>query len=197
MAPPRGLMASRPYIIRILPPQLTHRLVQLFNSILQGDNFPKEMLLANMSLIPEQNKNHSLPQNFRPISVINNDLKFFSRILADRLGGMISSLISPYQSGFIPHCFITDTIRLATIIIQDANLFSKKLFMLSLDIHKAFESVSSNYASLLLQCYGIRDDFPHAFHAMYQNPSTRIRIPGCSSDFFQLGRGTRQGCLLS
>lgn len=69
------------------------------------------MLLANMSLIPKINKNHTLHQNYRPISVINNDLKIFSRILADRLAGVISLLISPYQAGFIPQRLIIDNIR--------------------------------------------------------------------------------------
>lgn len=69
--------------------------------------------------------------------------------------------------------------------------------MLSLDIHKAFNSVYWSYVSLLLQRYGFQDDFLQAFQALYQNPRTRVKIPGCSSEFFQLGRGTKQGCPLS
>ncbi|XP_073453695.1 uncharacterized protein [Aquarana catesbeiana] len=37
-----------------------------------------EMLPANLSLIPKPLKDHSLPQNYRPISVLNNDLKIFA-----------------------------------------------------------------------------------------------------------------------
>lgn len=176
---------------------LSPSLVQLFNWVLQGGRFPDEMLLANMSLIPKPNKNHLFPQNYRPISVMNNNLKFFSRILADRLASIISSLISPFQSGFIPHRFITDNIRLATNIIQDANLSSRKLFMLSLDIHKAFDSVSWSYLSILLQRMGFCNEFSNGFRALYVNPKTRIKIPGCYSDFFSVGWGTRQGCPLS
>lgn len=150
-----------------------------------------------MSLIPKPNKNHTLPQNYRPISVINNDLKIFSRILADRLANIIPSLISPYQSGFIPHRLITDNICLATNIIQDANLFSRKLFMLSLNIQKAFDSVSWDYITTLLQRMGFHGKFLQAFLALYRNPKTRIKLPGCCSGFFSLGKGTRQGCPLS
>lgn len=146
------------------------------------------MLLANMSFITKPNKDHSLPQNYRPISVNNNDLKIFSRILADRLVAIIPFLISPYQSGFISNHLITDNICLATNIIQDANLFPKKLLLHSLDIHKAFDSVSWQYMSLLLQRYGFQGEFLWAFQSLYHNPRTCIRIPGCSSVFFQLGR---------
>lgn len=113
---------------------LAPRLVKLSNHILMGGQFPEEMLLANLSLIPKPSKDHTLPQNFRPISVLNNDLKIFSKLLANRLVTVITSLIHIDQTGFIPGRQITD-IRLVTNIIQDANLFSRPLCLLSLDIH--------------------------------------------------------------
>lgn len=148
--------------------QLSPRLVWLFNSVLKGGSFPEEMLLAKMSLIPKPNRDHTLPQNYRSISVINNDLKIFGRILADRLGSVISSLISPYQSGFIPHRLITDNICLVSNIIRDATISSRKLFMLSLEIHKAFDCVSWKFISLLLQRFGFQSEFLGAF----RDPST-------------------------
>lgn len=48
--------------------------------------------------------------------------------------------------------------------------------------------------SLLLQRF--QGEFLRAFRALYLNPSTRIKIPGCNSDVFRLGRGIRQGCPL-
>ena len=58
--------------------------------------------LANLSLIPKPNKDHTLPQNFCPISVLNNDLKFLGRLLADRLEKVIPPLIHADQTGFMP-----------------------------------------------------------------------------------------------
>lgn len=177
---------------QLLIPTLT----KLYNNILKGDFFPEEMLLANMSLIPKPNKDHKLTQNYRPISVINNDLKIFSRLLANRLAAIIPSLISPYQSGFIPGRQITDNIRLVTNLIQDANIKSQPVLLLSLDLNKAFDSLTWRYLDLILQKYGFKGEFIQAFHALYDNPSTRVKLPGCNSDFFKVGRGTRQGCPL-
>lgn len=81
-----------------------------------------------------------------------------------------------------------DNIRLPTNIIQDVNLTSKKLLLLGLDIHKAFGSVSWQYMVFLLQRF--KDEFIHAFQALYPHPKTCIKLPGCTSDFLQLGRGT-------
>lgn len=57
----------------ILAPKLT----KLFNHILQGHNLPEDMLAANMTLIPKPTY-YSLPQNYGPISVLNNDTKILA-----------------------------------------------------------------------------------------------------------------------
>lgn len=145
---------------------LSPKLATLYNHILRGNNFPAEMLLANMSLIHKPHKDHSLPQNFRPILVINNDLKIFGRLLADRLSSVITTLISPDQTEFIPEWEIMDNIRLVTNIIQDANSHSKQTLLLSLDINKAFDSVSWSYRDHLLPRFGITGEFIQGFHAL-------------------------------
>lgn len=72
---------------------------------------------------------------------------------------IILSLISPYQSGFILGCQITDNVRLATNIVQDENLKSEADLFLSLYINKAFDSVSWNYLDIILQRYGFQAEF--------------------------------------
>lgn len=63
---------------------LALKLTKVINHILQGHKLPDDMLFVNMTLIPKPNKDHSLPQNYRPISVLNNDIKILGRVLADR-----------------------------------------------------------------------------------------------------------------
>lgn len=54
-----------------LVPKLSNHLIISF----RGHKLPDEMLYINMTLISKPNKDHSVPQNYRPISVLNNDLK--------------------------------------------------------------------------------------------------------------------------
>lgn len=96
---------------------ISPHLEKLFNHILKGYTSSEDMFMVNMSLIPKLNKDHSLPQNYCPISVINNYLKLFGRLLADRLSLIIPTLVSPDQTDFIPTRQITFNIRLATYII--------------------------------------------------------------------------------
>lgn len=111
---------------------LAPKLSKLLNYILQGHKLPEEMLHDNMILISKPNKDQSVPQNYRLILVLNNDLKNLGRLLADRLVSIISSLVAPEQTGFIPSRQITDNIRLASNIIQDADLFSRIVLVLVL-----------------------------------------------------------------
>lgn len=124
-------------------------------------------------------------------------IKCCSQFWTDRLSAVISPLVDPDQTGFIPNRQITENIRLTTNIIQDSNTNSKSTLLLSLDIHKAFDSVSWSYLDTLLPKYGINNEFLHGFKALYHNPQTRIKLPGNNSDFFPLTKGTRQGCPLS
>lgn len=177
----------------MLAPYLT----KLFNHILESNHFPDEMLLANLSLILKPLKDHTLPQHFCPILVLNNDLKIFGRLLADRIAAVATTLIHTGQIGFIPGRQIVDNIRLVTNDIQDAILHSHQICLLGLDIHKAFDSVNWSYLNHLLPKFSISDKFIQGFSALSHSPQTRIKIPGNNSDFFPLSRGTRQGCPLS
>lgn len=154
------------------------------------------MLLANMSLIPKPNKDHTHPQNYRPISFINNDLIFFGHLLADRLSSIITTLIFPDQTGFIPSRQIIDNIRLASNIIQGAVFFPRKALLLSLDIHKAFDSVLWSYLETILTKFRFQGAFMYGFRALQHHPCARIKLPGGNSVYFTLGLGTRQGCPL-
>lgn len=74
---------------------------------------------------------------------------------------------------------------------------SNSVLFLSLDINKAFDSVLWTYLDTVLSKFGFSGAFIHGFKALYHNPKTRIKLPGCYSDYFSLKCGTRQGCPLS
>lgn len=73
-----------------------------FNSLASKPNGLQGLLEAHLSVISKENKDHMLVTNYRPISLLNVDLKTFSKILANRLSIHMPSLISKDQVGFIP-----------------------------------------------------------------------------------------------
>lgn len=89
-----------------------------------------------------------------------------------------------------------DNICLAFNIIQDADLFSRRVLILGLDIHKAFDSVLWPYIDTVLTKFGFSGEFVNGFKALYHNPHTRFNLPSCTSEYFSISWGTGQGCPL-
>lgn len=87
---------------------------------------------------------HTLPQKNCLISATDNDLTLFSKILPTHC-----PLLSQ----------ISDNIILAMNTIQDVNHHAKIFLMLSLDVHKAFETVP-NELKLGMYAYDILPFIP-------------------------------------
>jgi hypothetical protein len=74
-----------------------------------------------------------LLDNFRPISLINVDLKILSHVLAQRLKKILSKLINEDQTGYIKNRFIGFNLRQIQDIIDYADIYigyNKKIFKL-------------------------------------------------------------------
>lgn len=70
-------------------------------------------------------------------------------------------------------------------------------FLLSLDLMKAFDSVSWSYLVPILQRWGFGHSFLNIIGALYTNPEAKIKLQGYYSESFLIRKGTRQGCPLS
>lgn len=60
-------------------------MVRMFNGLGDGATLPRDTLRAHISLIPKEGKDPSACGSYRPISLLDLDLKVFTKILANRL----------------------------------------------------------------------------------------------------------------
>lgn len=183
-------------------PRLAPPLARFFNSLRDGAPLPSDLNSAFISVIPKQGKDPSEVSSYRPISLINNDLKIMTKILANRMSNFIANYIHRDQVGFIPGRQGPDQVRRAIDLIS--LLQSKwdggpaqKGFLLSLDLQKAFDSVSWPYLFDILERCGFGDGFRTIIHTLYSSPSAQVQLMGHYSEPFNIRRGTRQGCPLS
>ena len=79
--------------------------------------------------------------DFRPISLSNSLYLIFAKVLANRLRGVLSSLISPFQSAFIPSRQMADNIVLAEEIVAAWHRDGTTSFMWKVDFAKAYDYV--------------------------------------------------------
>ena len=82
--------------------EITALLVILYNDIIQKQFMAQSMRTAIISLLPKPRKDHLDVNNYRPLSLLNNDCKLFAKILAKRLEKTVLTLIHLDQVGFTP-----------------------------------------------------------------------------------------------
>uniref|UniRef100_A0A8C5MWK9 Reverse transcriptase domain-containing protein n=1 Tax=Leptobrachium leishanense TaxID=445787 RepID=A0A8C5MWK9_9ANUR len=178
-------------------PQLIPHMAGVFNALLTAETFHPHSLSATIVVIPKEGKDPLSCASYRPISLLNSDLKIFATILAQRLAHVAPLLVRRDQVGFIPNREARDgTIR--TLNVIHAVLASETpTLLLSTDAEKAFDRVSWPFLFAALKAMHIPPEFLRWTAALYQAPNARVRVNGVMSDTFQIRNGTRQGCPLS
>eukprot|EP00079_Xenopus_tropicalis_P032749 XP_017946520.1 PREDICTED: UDP-Gal:betaGlcNAc beta 1,4- galactosyltransferase, polypeptide 1, gene 1 isoform X1 [Xenopus tropicalis] len=136
---------------KLFAPKLIPWLHLLFNDIMNNKgNFSRDDLQAQIAVIPKPEKDHTNCKNFRPISILNLDIKLLAKIIASRLNQFLGQLIHKDQSGFIPKRQVTDNIRKIINLIHIAKTKDVPSMLLSLDLEKAFDLFPG---TICIKCY--------------------------------------------
>uniref|UniRef100_A0A8C5MVW3 Reverse transcriptase domain-containing protein n=1 Tax=Leptobrachium leishanense TaxID=445787 RepID=A0A8C5MVW3_9ANUR len=178
-------------------PKLKPILCRLFNAAREGAPFPAESLLATIVLLPKPGKDPENIDSYRPISLLNTDIKLLAKILALRLDPLLPVLVSPDQVGFIPGRQAYDNTRRAADLVWFAETYQRPSLFLSLDAEKAFDRAEWPFLFTLLKHLGFPPTFLRMLSALYASPGAQILIPGADRIPFEIRNGTRQGCPLS
>lgn len=177
--------------------ELAPVLTRIYNYALNNKDSPASWSDAVITVIKKEGKDPTLCSGYRPISLLCVDLKILTSILAKRVQKYIKKLVKPEQTGFINGRHGSNNIR-KTLNLQSLAISRKEPSMLlSLDAEKAFDRVDWLYLECVLKAMGFGDNFVDWIMMFYKTPRSRVRVNGCCSDFFNLGRGTRQGDGLS
>uniref|UniRef100_A0A8C5MI47 Reverse transcriptase domain-containing protein n=1 Tax=Leptobrachium leishanense TaxID=445787 RepID=A0A8C5MI47_9ANUR len=191
---PDGLPAE---YYRAFSPTLIPRLLALFSAVRTGTPLHPHTLSATISVLLKPNKDASDPRSYRPISLLNTDLKILAKVMANRLTPLLPSLIHPDQVGFVPGREARDATTRALGAIGVAKRAGEGLLLLSTDAEKAFDRVQWDFMFLVLRGLGVGPFFLQYLKALYDEPTARVRVNGALSPPIVVRNGTRQGCPLS
>ncbi len=177
--------------------KLAPLMLRLFNHSIENQEFPQSMYDANISLILKKGKDEMDPASYRPIALLNSDLKIFTKILANRLNKCITKIIHSDQTGFIPGRFSFFNVRRLMNILYSKYDSRQNVAILSIDAEKAFDQIEWNYITSVLQEFDLGESFSLWVKMLYAKPRASVLTNFDKSSQFTLHRGTRQGCPLS
>ena len=136
-------------------------------------------------------------ENWRPLSILNNDYKLLTRVLALRLQKVLPLIINEDQQGYIKGRFIGNNIRQISDIIDYCETNQINGALLFLDFKKAFDTVEPEFLFKTLEKFKFKETFIRWIKSLYNNISATILNNGWMSENFELSRGLRQGCCVS
>ena len=93
---------------------------------------------AVIKLLEKKDRDKRLIKNWRPISLLNTDLKIFSKALAAKLKSVLPSLITSQQTAYVQNRYIGEAGRLISDILDISDKLSIDSYLVTLDIEKAF-----------------------------------------------------------
>ena len=105
--------------------------------------------------------------------------------------------LSDVQVGIRKGRGIRDQIANICWIMEKAREFQKNIYFCLIDYAKAFDCVDHNKLWKILKEMGIPDHLICLLRNLYAGQEATVRIGHGTTDWFHIGKGVRQGCILS
>ena len=134
--------------------------------------------------------------NYHTIALISHASKVMLKILQFRLQQYVNCELPDVPAGFRKGRGTRYQIANICWIIEKAREFQKNIYFCFTDYAKAFDCVDHNKLWKILKEMGIPDHLTFLLRNLYAGQEAAVRT-GHGTDWFQIGKGVRQGCILS
>ena len=156
--------------------------------------WPQDWKKSVFILIPKKS-NVKDCSNYHTIVLISHASKATLKILQARLQQYVNQEIPDVQAGFRKGRGTRDQIANICWITEKAREFQKNICFI--DNMKAFDFVDHNKLWKILKEMGMPDHLTCLLINLYAGQEATIRTRHGTTDWFKIGKGVHQGCLLS
>ena len=118
------------------------------------------------------------------------------KILQARLQQYVNCELPDVQAGFRKSRGTRDQIASICWITEKAREFQKNIYLCFIDYAKAFDCVDHNKLWKILREMGIPDHLTCFSRNLYAGQEATVRTGHGTTDWFQIGQGVCQGCIL-
>jgi exonuclease III len=173
-------------------------LLKYANYAFQIGRLTNSFRTADIKLIPKKGGDLKKIKNWRPISLLNCFYKVISRAFAERLKKYMNKLTPCAQKGYANGRYCQEVLIGVIDTIETCKAKKIKGGLLSLDIQKAFDSLSHSYLQNIFKFYNFGPNISRWLTLLSTNRAARIIInSNISTEIFELERGNAQGDTIS
>ena len=188
-----GLVAE---LLKNSPDDFQADLLHLFNDILYTGNFPSCWSRTLFQMLAKTARAQQ-PSDYRPIANIRLLYKTFAFMILGRIEALLEAHQPEEQHGFRQHRRMDEHLLTATLFLDKAWDKGIPVWIVSLDLSKAFDSVNWNALWLALRDHGVSDHLIWILQLIYSNQLGEVQGEHSNSSPFPIHAGVRQGCVLS
>ena len=186
-------------LLKHLPPQCLHKLLNIFNGLWVKGQFPETWRQSIIIPIPKPGKDPAHPNSYRPIALTSCLCKIFERMINNRLTYHLEkhSLLTPNQSGFRKGRSTTDQLVRLETFIREAFIRKQHLVAVFFDLEKAYDTTWRYGIMRDLHDLNFRGRLPRFVANYLQDRTFQLRLGTTFSDLFQQENGVPQGSILA
>ena len=148
---------------------------------------------AIIKLIEEKDRDKKFIKNWRSISLLNDDEKLISRVLASRLKSVISLIVNENQVAYVNNRFISKSGRLISDVLEITNSLDTEEILMKADIEKVFDSINHSFLMCVLKKFGFGNNFRKWIKILRENHESCVINGGKTTPNFKFERETKQG----
>ena len=166
------------------------------NRIYDSGKIPDDLLKSVFIALPKS-PGATECELHRTISLMSHFTKILLRVLMIRMRKNLKPEISRTQFGFVPDKGTRNAIFTLSMLMERCIEVQKDLFIGFIDYSKAFDKVRHDELFNILEGLDIDGKDLRIIRNLYWNQNATVRIEGEFSEYKQIKRGVRQGCVLS
>ena len=135
--------------------------------------------------------------SYHTIALISHASKVMLNILQARLQQYVNRELQGVQTGFRKGRGTRGQIANIRWIIEKAKEFQKNIYFCFTDYAKAFDCLDHHKLWNILQAIGIPDHLTWLLKNLYAGQEATVRTEHGATDWYQIGKGVCQSCILS
>ena len=163
---------------------------------LETQQWPQDWIRSVFIPIPKKG-NAKECSNYCKIALISHTGKVMLKVLQARLQQYMNRQLPDLQAGFRKGRGVRDQIANIYWIIEKAREIQKNIYFCLINYAKAFDDVDHSKLWEILKEMGITDYLTFLVRSLYVGQEATVRTGHGPTNWFQIGKGVHQGCILS